>query len=390
MRISSYVLKRLLIGSFVACSSIAGLGIGGLGSVAQAEPKLTIGSVAPELNIEHWVTDGKGAFKPVTKFENGKIYIVEFWATWCGPCIMSMPHLAELQKKYADKGVHLISVSDEDLDTVNEFLDQHLEEGFVKEDAKDAPKTFRELTNAYSLTTDPDGSVSETYMGAAELSTIPHAFIVGKDQKIEWIGHPATMDEVLAEVVEGKWDRDAFLVKYNTQKQVEGIFSKITVAMRGNKFDEALKSIDEAIDKLAKAKITDFDGPLQITRYQVLMSDKKFAAQQSAAFDKVLKIAENSPEEVNGLAWIIYEAAENETVTDKALIKKARVAAEAAAAKLEVGDQPDVLDTVAHLLYKEGDVAGALKVQQKAVELVEEDLKEDFVEFIDFLKGELK
>ncbi len=98
-----------------------------IGSVAQlgtSADLLTIGSNAPALDIEHWVQNGNGKFKPVTKFVNGKVYVVEFWATWCGPCIQSMPHLAKLQTEYADKGVQLISISDEDLETVEKFLDR--------------------------------------------------------------------------------------------------------------------------------------------------------------------------------------------------------------------------------------------------------------------------
>jgi thiol-disulfide isomerase/thioredoxin len=41
--------------------------------------------------------------QPVTRFEPGHVYVVEFWATWCGPCAAAMPHLSELQKKYAGR-----------------------------------------------------------------------------------------------------------------------------------------------------------------------------------------------------------------------------------------------------------------------------------------------
>jgi hypothetical protein len=58
-----------------------------LGGVVAAEP-LTIGSPAPELKINTWV---KG--DPVGGIEKGKVYVIEFWGTACGPCIKCMPHL---------------------------------------------------------------------------------------------------------------------------------------------------------------------------------------------------------------------------------------------------------------------------------------------------------
>ena len=123
---------------------------------ADAADLLTIGSDAPPLDVEHWVQNGNGKFSPVTKFKAGNVYVVEFWATWCGPCVMSMPHLAQLQQDYADKGVQLVSISDEDLETVTKFLGKKVR--------GEDEKTYKELTSVYCLTTDPDGSTQKDYI----------------------------------------------------------------------------------------------------------------------------------------------------------------------------------------------------------------------------------
>src|SRR3989304_10161988 len=53
----------------------------------------------------------------------GKIVVLNFWATWCGPCIEEMPSLNRFTEKYAGKGVDVVAVSlDEDPDAYREFL----------------------------------------------------------------------------------------------------------------------------------------------------------------------------------------------------------------------------------------------------------------------------
>ena len=61
------------------------------------------------------------AFKAVdgtpinTQALQGKLVVVDFWATWCGPCMQMVPHMVELNQKYGSKGLQIIGISlDED------------------------------------------------------------------------------------------------------------------------------------------------------------------------------------------------------------------------------------------------------------------------------------
>jgi thiol-disulfide isomerase/thioredoxin len=67
---------------------------------------LSVGDDAPALEISKWAKGEK-----VDRLEKDRTYVVEFWATWCGPCRTSIPHLTQLQKNYKDKGVQFIGVS---------------------------------------------------------------------------------------------------------------------------------------------------------------------------------------------------------------------------------------------------------------------------------------
>lgn len=194
-----------------------------------------IGSKAPSIDVEHWLQDGNGFFKPVTEFAEGKIYVVEFWATWCGPCIGSMPHLAELQNKYRGQDVQIISISDESVDEVKALLGRQNEE---------VGKSFADITSAYCLTTDPDRSVHKSYMEAAKQNGIPTSFIVGKTGLVEWIGHPMELDGPIEELLNDSWDREAYKKEMVEQKRFEENMQKIAMLAGSGKFKEALEIVD--------------------------------------------------------------------------------------------------------------------------------------------------
>ena len=79
-----------------------------------------IGQPAPELNIEKYLQAPEGE-KSLSALK-GKVVVLEFWATWCAPCVAEIPHLNQLSEEFRDKQVQFISVTDEGEDVIAPFL----------------------------------------------------------------------------------------------------------------------------------------------------------------------------------------------------------------------------------------------------------------------------
>ncbi len=193
---------------------------------------LAPGSNAPALSVKSWY---KG--KAVKDFEAKKTYVVEFWATWCGPCKESIPHLTELAKK--NKDVTFIGVSiweDDNGDNIKSFVAQMGDK--------------MDYNVGYSGNKD---GMAKTWMEAASQNGIPAAFIV-QDKKILWVGHPMEMEKPLAEIKAGKFDLKSFKAEFDKQaKLVE--FSKVTE----KKLSEIRADISAQKIAEAKSKMTAFE-----------------------------------------------------------------------------------------------------------------------------------
>ena len=99
-----------------------------IANAADNVPHLKIGDPAPILRPMVWI---KG--EPITHYEPGRIYVVEFWATWCSPCIDAVPRLTALQSKYPDK-VTVVGVNV--LESAMGQGDENSVRAFVRKDAR--------------------------------------------------------------------------------------------------------------------------------------------------------------------------------------------------------------------------------------------------------------
>jgi thiol-disulfide isomerase/thioredoxin len=164
-----------------------------VGVIPAPERLLGVGDAAPALAGLEWIRG-----EAVQSLSPGKVYAVEFWATWCGPCIAAFPHLTSVQEHFGE-GVVVIGVTAEDpMQSAEEVR------AFVAE---------REEEMGYRVALDRTGRVRDSWMAAAGMSGIPCVFVVDKSGRVVWIGHPGgeAFEEVVASVVEDRFDLDAAL-----------------------------------------------------------------------------------------------------------------------------------------------------------------------------------
>lgn len=330
----------------IAAAALA-LSAAGVCQAGDEDKPLTIGDKAPGIDITHWL---KG--EQVDAFEKDKVYVLEFWATWCAPCIAAMPHLSELQEKYLDYDVTFISVSDEPLQTVFEFM--------FKEYKGDG-KIHNDRTQ-YTLTTDPDESVKNDFFRAAGQTGIPCSFIIGKSGLIEYIGHPMAMDKALEAVVRGEWDREAFKIDYEEGMKLTRIQSKAFQAMSDEKWDKALGHFDELI-KLDPDNIN-----AKMYKFDLLLTKKKdYEAAYGYAGKLVEKYADN-PYMLNNIAWTIADTEGLEVRNLELALGASKVSN-----KLTEFANAAYLDTLARVHYEMGDLTKAIGWQEKAAEAADDD-----------------
>jgi thiol-disulfide isomerase/thioredoxin len=143
--------------------------VAGAAFPADAPQTLFLGDLAPELDVQFI----KGEPLSLEAGRGRKVFVVEFWATWCAPCVYSIPHLTNLQRKYRADGLVVVGISDESPMVAQPYVDE-------KGDTMD-----------YHVAVDRGDKTKPMYFDGFGLeSGIPEAFLIDHNGRIAWHGHP--------------------------------------------------------------------------------------------------------------------------------------------------------------------------------------------------------
>jgi len=320
-----------------------------------AQTALEPGDKAPELNVSDWITDGDGKFSEVTKFEEGQVYVVEFWA---------------------DK-VRFLSITEETPDEVLMLKEREFPDG--------SGVTFKTYMNQYTVAADPDGSTHTSFLGTGSTG-IPHSFIVGKTGEIEWSGHPAELDPLLKKVLDGSWDREKY---YADQKEIASLQERIEQALQGDDYAGAFDLFGEL------SSLYDEEDQLSLRFKRAMLAMRLPNEEGRAFFKETLEVFSKEQGAVAALVWKVVQLKNSRVEVSDEILADALVAMEAEVKGMptESKDQQQIkgatIDIMAHLLFVMKRLDDALAAQEEAVKLLDEKEITDFLAFLKSRKAEL-
>jgi thiol-disulfide isomerase/thioredoxin len=142
---------------------------------------IKVNQKAPEIFITDWLRN-----IPKDKKLNNKYIVLEFWATWCGPCIKAVPHLNELQSKFNRDDLYFISMTDESVERIERLLQKiNFNSIVVSDQSKKTHIAFGD--------------------GKTGLKVYPLTVLIDKTNTIKWIGNPDQLNgKILEEFLSDK------------------------------------------------------------------------------------------------------------------------------------------------------------------------------------------
>ncbi|HEU0203684.1 MAG TPA: TlpA disulfide reductase family protein [Burkholderiaceae bacterium] len=153
-------------------------------TAAAATATLAAASIAPAQRAPDFTLRTLNGPNLRLQEQRGQVVMVNFWATWCGPCLVEMPHLNRLYEKYRSSGFVLLGVN-------------------IDEDSRQAATLANRLGLRFPVLLDAEKKVSRLY----DLSTMPSTVLIDRDGRVRHIhrgyrdGYEATYEKQIRDLL---------------------------------------------------------------------------------------------------------------------------------------------------------------------------------------------
>ncbi|MBB5352276.1 thiol-disulfide isomerase/thioredoxin [Haloferula luteola] len=170
-------------------------------------------------------------------WEPGKLYIIECWATWCGPCVAAIPHVDELYDKYYDQGLRVIGMNVWE-DGKSKVVD------FVKDKGEGMSYPVAYVGKG--------GTFEETWLKPAEVRGIPHAFVV-QDGKVLFTCHPMQLsEEVIENLLKGGEVAETTVTNLMESRRKQEATGKVLQSIMQASAQKDAPALHDALEELRK------------------------------------------------------------------------------------------------------------------------------------------